>query len=145
MRHVRRLLAGSFICAVSAFAAAFCADVCFGDGSLSEALTRAVRERAQVPVQRPMMVLVAQVSFAHDEVGAHGLAIRVIDADGGNILPPVDGQITFNAPDEALSPVAQVVVELNLVTFPRFGVYSVELAIDGRSIASLPIEVLPAA
>jgi hypothetical protein len=90
-------------------------------------------------------VLVAQIAFTHDEVGAHALAIRVIDPDGGNVIPPVDGEIAFSAPDEALSPVAQVVVELNLVTFPRYGVYSVELAIDGQSIASLPIEVLPAA
>ena len=100
---------------------------------------------SQVPVQRPVMVLVAQIAFAHDEIGAHPLAIRVIDPDGGNVVPPVDGQIAFSAPDEALSPVAQVVVELNLVTFPRYGVYSIELAIDGQSIASLPIEVLPAA
>ena len=29
---------------------------------------------SQVPVQRPIMVLVAQISFTHDEVGAHHLA-----------------------------------------------------------------------
>lgn len=99
----------------------------------------------QVPVQRPVIVLVAQIGFDADEAGAKALAIRVIDADGGNIIPPVDGQIEFTAPEGALSPVAQVVLELNMVTFPRFGVYSVELALDGQSIASLPIEVLPAA
>ena len=99
----------------------------------------------QVPVQRPVIVLVAQIGFDAAEAGAKALAIRVIDADGGNIIPPVDGQIEFTAPEGALSPVAQVVLELNMVTFPRFGVYSVELALDGQSIASLPIEVLPAA
>jgi hypothetical protein len=97
----------------------------------------------QTPVQRAQMVLVAQVAFDLDEVGAKPLAIRVIDPDGGNVIPPVDGEITFASPEGVLSPVAQVVVELTMVTFPRFGVYAVDVAIDHRPIASLPLEVLP--
>ena len=97
----------------------------------------------QVPVQRPQMVLVAQLGFDADEAGTKQLSVRLIDADGGNVIQPVDGQIVFNAPDGALSPVAQVMLEFALVTFPQFGVYSVDLSIDEQSIASLPLEVLP--
>lgn len=97
----------------------------------------------QVPVQRAQIVLVAQIGFTADEAGTKQLAVRLIDADGGNVIAPVDGQLVFNAPEGALSPVAQVLLEFSMVTFPKFGVYSVDLSIDGQSIASLPLEVLP--
>lgn len=96
----------------------------------------------QVPVQRAQIVLVAQIGFNADEAGTKQLAVRLIDADGGNVIAPVDGQLVFNAPEGALSPVAQVLLEFSMVTFPKFGVYSVDLSIDGQSIASLPLEVL---
>ena len=96
----------------------------------------------QVPAQHPRLVLVAEVAYAAAEAGSKPMALRVIDADGGNVIPPVDGQIAFAEPNGTLTPVAHLVLELNLLTFPTYGVYSVDLSLDGESVASMPLEVL---
>ena len=83
----------------------------------------------------------AQITFEAEEAGQKPLLIRVIDADGGNVIPPAEGSITLAAPEGSLSPVAHIVLELNMLTFPKFGMYSVEVMVGGESVASLPLEV----
>jgi hypothetical protein len=98
----------------------------------------------QVPAQHPKLALAAEIAYAPDEAGPKALAIRLIDADGGNIIPPIDGQLVFGPAEGTLTPVAHIVVELNMITFPKYGRYSVELSVGGESAASMPLEVLPA-
>lgn len=98
----------------------------------------------QVPAQHQKLVMVAEIGYRLDEVGPKALTLRVIDDDGHDLIPPVQGQIAFNETSETLSPVAHLVLELNALTFQRYGRYSVELQLDDVSVASMPLEVLPA-
>ncbi len=99
---------------------------------------------AQVPAQHPRIVMVAEIGYTLAEAGPKALTLRVIDDDGHDLIPPVQGQIAFNETSDTLTPVAHLVLELNALTFQRYGRYSVDLQLDGVSIASMPLEVLPA-
>ncbi|RLT35667.1 MAG: hypothetical protein DWI59_02700 [Chloroflexi bacterium] len=100
----------------------------------------------QVPAQHARLVMVAEVGYTLAEAGTKTLLLRVIDDDGADLMPPVTGEIAFNEHQDAetLSPVAHLVLEMNALTFPRFGRYSVDLQLDGVSIASMPLELRPA-
>jgi hypothetical protein len=96
----------------------------------------------QVPAQHPRLVMIAEVAYTAVEAGTKAMSLRVIDADGGYVIPPIEGQIAFNEPDGTLTPVAHLVLELNMLTFPAYGVYSLDLTVDGDTVASMPLEVL---
>jgi hypothetical protein len=99
----------------------------------------------QVPAQHPRLVLVAEIAYSAAEAGPKPFSLRVIDADGGNVIAPVNGEVAFASPDETLTPVAHMVLELNMLTFPAYGIYAVDLRVDDEAVASMPLEVMPSA
>jgi hypothetical protein len=96
----------------------------------------------QVPAQHPRLVVIAEVAYTAAEAGTKAMSLRVIDADGGNVIPPIEGQVAISELDGALTPVAHLVIELNMLTFPAYGVYAMDLTVDSETVASLPLEVI---
>ena len=97
---------------------------------------------AEVPVAMPALAAITQVRYSVAEEGAKTLAIRVVDADGGNVIPPIDSQVTFAVPPGTAVASARVIVALNGLTFPRYGDYAIHIAIDGHDVANLRFAVV---
>lgn len=95
----------------------------------------------QVPVVHPMLTVVAQVRYTMAEAGQKSLAIRLIDADGRNVVNPIDGTIAFPDPSGRPASIARLIIALGGVNFTSFGDYAVHIAINGTEIASLPLSV----
>ncbi len=94
-----------------------------------------------VPAIHPHLSVVVAFSYESADVGAQSLVMRVIDADGHSIVPPVDGQLTLNDPG-APTGQARVIFQLAGVQFQRYGDYAVEVAVAGVTVASLPLRVV---
>ena len=97
---------------------------------------------SSVPAVHPLLTVVAQLRYSVAEAGSKALAIRAVDADGQNIVNPIDRDIEFPMPPRHPTNTARLIIALNAVQFSSYGDYSVHVAINGSEIARLPLTVV---
>lgn len=98
----------------------------------------------EVPTTHPHFDLVAHIRASAAEAGDKDLVIRLIDADGIDIIPEITG--TFNVPrppEGATESTGKVGVGFNAVQFPRYSQYSLHVVIQGNEMIRIPIRVAP--
>ena len=94
-----------------------------------------------LPATHPVMTLAARIRYSSAEAGDKQLSVRIVDADGANVIPPIDRSLSLGIP-EGLTGTAQIVIQLHGVRFEAFGRYAVQLAVGGQSIADLDLSVV---
>ena len=57
--------------------------------------------------------------------------------------PPIDSQVNFPLPQGVPAGTMRVIIALNSLTFPRYGDYAIQIALDGHDVASLRLAVTP--
>jgi hypothetical protein len=96
----------------------------------------------QFPAAHPHCAVALRLSFEKSEEGRHQMGISLVDDDGKSIFPkplpsiPVDvvvGDSTFIS--------RNFVLNFQGLTFERPGLYSVDISLDGRHEASIPLAV----
>lgn len=99
---------------------------------------------SEAPIVYPLCALAIILRFEKIEEGAKTLRISFIDTDGKPVMPTLSPQLNVQfsgAQSEATVQFALVMQQINL---PRFGEYSIDLAVDGRQEASTPLYVMQA-
>lgn len=81
---------------------------------------------------------VAALEFSRSETGDHNFRLCFIDYDGNDVLPPQDGRIEVN---NAKS-IANIIIKIGNVQFPKEGIYRIDLALDGRLATSVLINLI---
>jgi hypothetical protein len=79
--------------------------------------------------------------FERVEEGQKRIRIAFVDSDGASVIPTLDAttKVEFRGNEPSVTvPLALVINQLRL---PTFGEYSIDLAIDDRHEASIPIVV----
>ncbi|MCK9486966.1 MAG: hypothetical protein M0R73_09785 [Dehalococcoidia bacterium] len=94
-----------------------------------------------LPVVHPRAVAVVRFGFNRSDTGEHAFRVRVSDADGRDIAPPVEGQINLNVGDE-VGGKANMIVDLVQLDLRTQGPHEVNVTLDGQEIVSLPFEVV---
>jgi hypothetical protein len=95
----------------------------------------------KVPVVHPACAVAARIRFSKVEQGEHAVRICVIDQDGKEVVPKLDGKVSVRVGDEAGSMAVNLVLNFQRLKLPDYGEYRVDLAIDGQQKASLPFFV----
>jgi len=95
-----------------------------------------------VPLVYPHFAIALRVRFERIEQGEHKLSFNFVDADGKHILPPAQGVLNINFHHEQGSASANSILNVSMVKLESFGEYAIDVAIDGRKEASLPLFVL---
>ena len=95
----------------------------------------------EMPFVYPACAIAARIRFEKDEQGRHDVRITVIDEDGEKIIPPLDGKLQLQIPDGVYTAVSNLIVNIHGLKFTDFGQYSIDIAIDSKHIASLPLYV----
>ena len=57
--------------------------------------------------------------------------------------PPIDSQVNFPPPQGVPAGTVRVIIALNSLTFPHYGDYAIQSALDGHDVASLRLAVVP--
>ena len=98
----------------------------------------------EVPIVHPHCTLAIKLRFERVEEGQKRLRIAFVDQDGAAIMQNLD--VTTEVRFQGDDPSATVSVALNIqqLRLPRFDEYSIDLAVDGRQEASIPLFVRPA-
>jgi hypothetical protein len=94
-----------------------------------------------VPAMHPACSVVTRVRFAKIEDGNHSVRIQIIDQDGKNIGPKLEGGISVRTAPNLDSSVANLILNIQRLEFKQYGQYRIDLAIDGDIKASLPLHV----
>ncbi len=97
----------------------------------------------QIPGVHPQCAIVLRVRFSISERGEHRITVNFVDVDGKHIIAPASGTIQVNFPDNQRSGSANLILNIHGLKLEKFGEYSIDLRIDGKNAASLPLFVLP--
>jgi hypothetical protein len=97
----------------------------------------------QFPAVYPHCTLAIRLRFLGAEQGDHKVSVRFIDADGKNVLPPASGPLKISLPEGALSVSTNIILNIQSISLPAPGDFSLELSVDDHSITSLPLSVKP--
>ena len=98
----------------------------------------------QIPAVHPLCALAVLMRFEQIEQGTKNIRVSIIDSDGRPVVPILEAQLNVQiSPNDSDASVPLAVV-IQQISLPRFGEYSVDLAVDGRQEASIPLYVLQA-
>ena len=96
---------------------------------------------SKIPAIHPQCAIALRIRFDAIERGEHKISVNFVDIDGKHVLPPANGIIKVNFPNEQSSGSSHLILNIQRLKLEKYGEYSIDLAIDGRSEASLPLFV----
>ncbi len=96
----------------------------------------------KVPAVHPACTIAARIRFSAIEEGSHRLKINVVDADGKKAGPELEDNITVRAGEGESSYVRNLILNIQGMKLENYGDYRIDLAIDGRQEATLPLSVI---
>jgi hypothetical protein len=92
----------------------------------------------QLPATHPACAVALRIRFSRIEEGQHQFRIYIIDEDGKEVVPKLEGVISVKVPPASDSAVVNLVANLQCLKLPKYGKYTIDLAIDGQQKGSLP-------
>jgi hypothetical protein len=101
---------------------------------------------SQLPATQPQCSIALRITFTNGEDGAHHMRISFVDADGKFIMPGIDLPFQVGLPGDVHFATLNFIVGIQQLKFDKPGVYSIDVAVDGRQLTSIPLMVnlLPA-
>jgi hypothetical protein len=95
---------------------------------------------AQFPAVHPRLHLVLRLKGKRTEVGQHDTQIRLLDADGAEVLSG-SGTVTLAEPPAGVTEIEAGAILVFDVPFARAGRYVFEITVDGEVQAAVPLTV----
>lgn len=96
----------------------------------------------QFPAVHPFCSVAIRVVFRDMDAGKHQMKIQMIDDDGHNLVPPIEGDIDIRLPDNVFFLSQNFVLNLQQFKIEKPGQYSVDVTIDEEIIARIPLQVI---
>jgi hypothetical protein len=96
----------------------------------------------KLPAVHPQCSVALRVTFGSEDEGAHNLRLSFVDADGHSIVPTsIDIPVEVVLPGDAHFGTRNFIVNFQQLKFAGPGLYSVDIALDERPQASIPLLV----
>lgn len=92
------------------------------------------------PVVHAQMYLVVQFAFDSDEAGSHPVQVVLLDEDGHELIG-IRGEITVAPVRSGEAATVNQIFVFNNTSFPRFGSYEFQIALDGETRAIVPVNI----
>ncbi len=96
---------------------------------------------SQLPAKHPFCAVALRMRFAATEHGQHRLALHIVDHEGSTVIAELEAPFTVEMPDGSKIAAVNLVFNLSMLKFTRYGEHAVNLLIDGGQQASLPFWV----
>jgi len=94
------------------------------------------------PLVHPSCSLACRLRFSDKEAGSHNFRIRLVDLNGKEVIPPIEGTINVGMPANANYAAINIVGNLNQLKFDKEGRYSFELYVDDNWQTGLPLNLI---
>jgi hypothetical protein len=95
-----------------------------------------------LPPIHPQCSIALRVTFNTGEEGQHQLGVSFVDADGRSImptLPPIPVEVAI--PDDVHFCTRNFIFNIQQLKFPNPGLYSIDIALDGKLQGNIPLLV----
>ena len=96
---------------------------------------------SQLPAVHPQCSVALRMTFHKIEEGPRKLKLTFMDEDGKQIMPNVDIPVEVGVPDDSLFISRNFILNIQQLKFDRPGLYSIDIAVDGRQEGSIPLMV----
>ena len=96
---------------------------------------------ATLPVRHPVMCLVARLSGSLAENGTKDISLRLLDADGTDVVPAMTQQVAFEVKSPRLVGTMQLVMQMGGIEFQKYGAYALHLLLQGNEIGSVSFNI----
>jgi len=98
---------------------------------------------AQFPSIHPSCSIALRMVFRDTDAGRHVFKVTLIDEDGKSLLPKIEPAIDVRLPDNVFFITQNLIFNLQGMKFEKAGQYSIDIAMDGKMIARIPMQVIP--
>ncbi len=95
----------------------------------------------KVPAVHPQCTVALRARFHSSEGSEHKVSVKLVDADGKHIVPVTNGTVNIGFPKGQRSSSANLILNIQGLKLEKYGEYSIDLAIDEKAGASLPLFV----
>ena len=95
----------------------------------------------QLPAVHPQCSVALRITFSTTDEGQHRLKLTVVDADGQGIMPPIEVPVTITLPEESHFGTRNFIFNLQQISFPSPGLYSVDVLFDDELVVSIALQV----
>jgi hypothetical protein len=82
-----------------------------------------------------------RMTFTQVEEGPHKLRLSFVDEDGKPIMPNIDQLVEITMPPDVHFVTRNFIVSIQQLRFEKPGLYAIDIAVDGRQEASIPLMV----
>jgi hypothetical protein len=96
----------------------------------------------QLPAVHPQCSIALRITFEPEDEGNHQLRLNFVDADGQSIMPnfpPIPVEVAL--PEDMHFVTRNFIVNIQQLKFENPGLYSIDIAIDDQTRASVPLLV----
>lgn len=87
------------------------------------------------------MCVVARLRGSVAEAGTKQVALRIIDADGADVVPPLEQQVPFVVRPGTVEGSMALTFNLVGIQFPKYGPYGIHLLVNGNEVVHLSFNV----
>jgi len=91
------------------------------------------------PAIHMQCAVVLRVVFRREDEGMHRLVLNFVDEDGKAIMPALDAQMPLELPPDWFCAARNFILNMQNLKFDRAGMYAVDISIDERVVASIPL------
>jgi hypothetical protein len=95
----------------------------------------------EAPITRSVFAVAARLRFEAHEEGARTVALSFIDSDGQRVMPLLRAQFSVKVQPNEPSATLNYVMVVPQIKLPRFGDYQIDLSVDDKVEATLPLYV----
>ena len=95
----------------------------------------------EMPAVHPQCSVALRVTFGSEEEGAHKLQMTFVNDDGQSVMDPIEIPVEIGMPDDSHFVTCNFVVNIQQLKFETPGFYSIDVALDGKGQASIPLMV----
>ena len=93
----------------------------------------------QMPAVHPQCAVALRLTFLAGDEGHRKLGLIFVNADGHNIMPPIEMPVAVDLPDDAHFLTRNFIVNIQQLKFDEAGLYSVDIRFDDQSHSSIPL------
>lgn len=94
------------------------------------------------PVVHPHCALALRLCFFAEDEGEMKFVIRMMNADGQPVTPPIEPNVKVSLGSEASFMTRNLVLNLQGLRFPEAGEYALQVVCDSRSLIELPLRLV---